>query len=259
MVVVISISCCLCFTRLIVIQLVPLCDGLKRQGHLLEADHGEKLDTLQMFLTEICKDPGVDVTLRLKVLELIELRSLGWNSSPGMESFYREKISKFEKKDDSSPDSSSVGKQATPGVPGGDNLRSISQAEVSVGNLLPDRKKQQEECLEVNVDGEIVKLVISSSCSELNKYAKMILFQQFTSSSSSSSSGSSIGPGVLYSRFTGSSSGRVTGSSSGFSIGPGVQYSREELLSMARSPTAREKPEDWDSVLANIPEITRKP
>ena len=208
---------------------------MKRQGHLLEADHGEKLDTLQMYLTEICKDPGVDVTLRLKVLEIIELRSLGWNSSPGMESFYQEKISKFEKKDSSfSPDSSSVGKQAAPGVPGVDNLPSVSKASVvSVDNLLPDRKKQLEECLEVNVDGEIVKLVISSSCPELNKHAKLILFQQFTSSSSSSSSGSSIGPGV--------------------------QYSREDLLSMARSPTAREKPEDWDSVLANIPEIIRKP
>ena len=69
-------------------------------GHLLEPDHGEKLEMLQMYLTEICKDTRVDVTLRLKVLEIIELRSLGWNTNPGMESFYQEKISMFEKKED---------------------------------------------------------------------------------------------------------------------------------------------------------------
>ena len=62
-------------------QCAALCDGLKRMGHLLEADHGEKLGLLQMYLTEICKDVRVDINLRLKILEIIELRSLGWSHS----------------------------------------------------------------------------------------------------------------------------------------------------------------------------------
>ena len=206
-------------------------------GHLLESEHGEKLDTLQMYLTEICKDPRVDLTIRLKVLEVIELRSLGWNSNPRLESFYQEKISKFGKKDDSSLslDLSSLGKPMAPVVSLGESLASQpqpqSQCQVTGDNLVPDRKEQASprECLAVNMEGETVKLFLSSSCPQLTKYAKLILFQHFTSTSSS-----------------------------GTSIGAGVQYSREDLLSMARSPTAREKPEDWDSVLANLPEIVRK-
>ena len=213
------------------IQCVPLCDGLKRMGHLLESDHSEKLEMLQMYLTEICKDTRVDVTLRLKVLEIIELRSLGWNTNPGMESFYQEKISMFEKKENSS----SMGKLASPSPPPspvsrrGDGLASQSSLS-SVDSQVAARSGQKGEYLSVSLEGENVRLFLSSASPRLTKHAKLILSQHFASKSSS-----------------------------GSSIGAGVQYTREDLLSMASSPTVREKPEDWDCVLANIPEIVRKP
>ena len=197
-------------------------------GYLLEPDHGEKLDLLQMHLTEICKDVRVDLNLRLKVLEIIELRSLGWASNPGLEAFYQEKTAMFEKKQEASSK-----KPASPVVSRGDSLNSQSQQshQASVDIQLPQRPGQKGEYLTVNLEGETVQLFLASASSQLTKHAKMILSQHFASKSSS---GSSIGSA-------------------------GVQYSREDLLSMAMGPSVREKPRDWDSVLANIPEIIRKP
>ena len=194
-------------------------------GYLLEPDHSQKLDMLQMYLTSVCKDVRVDVNLRLKILEIIELRSLGWNSNPGLESFYQEKISMFEKKE-----SSSMEKPASPVASGGDAINSQPSQPASVDHQFQER--QDGEYLTVNLNGENVQLFLSSSSSHLTKHAKLILSQHFASKSSS-----------------------------GSSIGAGVQYSRDDLLSMARSPTVREKPvsQNWDSVLANIPEIIRKP
>ena len=210
-------------------QCAALCDGLKRMGHLLEADHGEKLGLLQIYLTEICKDVRVDINLRLKILEIIELRSLGWKSNPGLEAFYQEKTAMFEKKQDST----AVEKPASPEVGRGDGLNSQSEPshQASVDTQLPKRPHQKGEYLTVNLEGKNVQLFLSSPSSRLTKHAKLILSQNFASKWSSVSSIGSAG----------------------------VQYSREDLLTMARSPSVREKPQDWDRVQANIPEIIRKP
>ena len=200
------------------IQCITLCDGLKRLGHLLEPDHGGKLDLLQMYLTDICKDARVDVSLRLNILEIIELRSLGWNSNPVMESFYQEKKSMLEKKKEKSP-----GKQVTSLASMGDSQQSLTSVEM-VQPRPPANQEQLGEYLAVNLDGETVQLFLSSANAHLTRHAKLILSQHFASKSSS-----------------------------GSSIGVGVRYSREDLLSMAMSPSVWEKPD-----LPNIPEITRK-
>ena len=71
---------------------------------MLEGRHCQSLDFLQHQLTALCQDTGVDIVLRLQMLEVgevfswiyctlsaqvIELRSLGWKSSPIVESYYR--------------------------------------------------------------------------------------------------------------------------------------------------------------------------
>ena len=73
-----------------------MCEGLKNVGNLLEANYKDKLDELQMFLTELVKDVNVDIILRLKVLEIIELRIMGWKVTSKVEDYYRGKISQFE-------------------------------------------------------------------------------------------------------------------------------------------------------------------
>merc|ERR1719186_2511708 len=50
----------------------------------------EQLDQVQEGLTRLCQDATLELEmeLRLQLLELIELRTLGWETSESMEKFY---------------------------------------------------------------------------------------------------------------------------------------------------------------------------
>ena len=58
----------------------------------MEANYKSKLDSLQTLLTELCKDESLELVLRLKVLEVIELRTMGWRASSSAAQYYRERI-----------------------------------------------------------------------------------------------------------------------------------------------------------------------
>ena len=73
-------------------RLSELCHDLKQGGAALE-EAGAELDTLQARLVQVCQLSGLDLELRLQILELVELRALGWRSNRGMEQFYAEKFS----------------------------------------------------------------------------------------------------------------------------------------------------------------------
>ena len=76
----------------LVMRLSELCHDLKQGGAALE-EAGAELDTLQARLVQVCQQSGLDLELRLQILELVELRALGWRSNRGMEQFYAEKFS----------------------------------------------------------------------------------------------------------------------------------------------------------------------
>ena len=63
---------------------------------MLEANYKSKLDSLQTLPTELCKDESLELVLRLKVLEVIELRTMGWRASSSAAQYYRERISQVE-------------------------------------------------------------------------------------------------------------------------------------------------------------------
>merc|ERR1719186_1232824 len=54
----------------------------------------EQLDQVQEGLTRLCQDATLELEmeLRLQLLELIELRTLGWETSESMEKFYTDKF-----------------------------------------------------------------------------------------------------------------------------------------------------------------------
>ena len=62
----------------------------------MEANYKSKLDSLQTLLTELCKDETLELVLRLKVLEVIELRTMGWRASSSAAQYYRERIPQVE-------------------------------------------------------------------------------------------------------------------------------------------------------------------
>merc|ERR1719318_193014 len=76
-------------------QLSSLSVGLCQVGHLLEKNHRDALDCLHLQLINVCQDSSVDVLLRLQLLEIIELRTLGWQSIPLIDAYYQKRFGDY--------------------------------------------------------------------------------------------------------------------------------------------------------------------
>jgi len=76
-------------------QLSSLSVGLRQVGHLLEKNHGDALDCLHLQLINVCQDSSVDVLLRLQLLEVIELRTLDWQSIPLIDAYYQKRFGDY--------------------------------------------------------------------------------------------------------------------------------------------------------------------
>ena len=73
-------------------KLANICVDIKAVGPLLDSYDKDKMDTLHTLLTKICQDSQLDVLLRLQVLEVIELRTLGWVRSEAVDNYYQERF-----------------------------------------------------------------------------------------------------------------------------------------------------------------------
>ena len=199
---------------------------------MLEANYKSKLDSLQTLLMELCKDETLELVLRLKVLEVIELRTMGWRASSSAAQYYRERIPQVEDSQQrrrtqqrpssnsvTPPSAGSIGSIQARGGKEGEDLR----FQTSVKELFPNTNIREREC--VVVDG--VKIFLSSASPELLKEAKAVLAAKLHRGPRSSSSSS-------------------------------VQYSREDLLSLARSPTSSQPPVKWPGGSVSCPEILCK-
>ena len=67
----------------------PLCEGLKQVGSVLEANYKFKMDELMNIWTEMCKDNTVDIVVRLRALEVIEIRTFMWKPTQKLRDFYK--------------------------------------------------------------------------------------------------------------------------------------------------------------------------
>ena len=76
-------------------KLANICVDIKAVGPLLDSYDKDKMDTLHTLLTKICQDSQLDVLLRLQVLEVIELRTLGWVRSEAVDNYYQERFAQF--------------------------------------------------------------------------------------------------------------------------------------------------------------------
>lgn len=79
-------------------QLGSLSVGLRQVGNLLEKNHVEALDCLHLHLINFCQNSSVDVLLRLQLLEIVELRTLGWQSNPLINAYYKQRFMDFDLK-----------------------------------------------------------------------------------------------------------------------------------------------------------------
>ncbi len=77
--------------------IVVLNRALKSRGTQLESGHaGDDLEALFGCLRAACRDDRLDMASRLHLLEIIELRSLGWRLDPSVAEYYQQKLALVE-------------------------------------------------------------------------------------------------------------------------------------------------------------------
>ena len=152
----------------------------------MEADHKDKLDLLQSYFVEVCRDPSVDVNIRLSVLEILELRSCGWETNPHIEHFYRERSGEIQRRQEAKKQAIAEAFAPTSKKPAraanfeGDNLK----FQTKVSDLFPNSQVRSRKSIVVEVKGKQVKLFLSSTNQALLTEAKICLSQHFCRRSS---------------------------------------------------------------------------
>jgi hypothetical protein len=202
-------------------QLASLCTGLKTVGPLLDITYKDKMDIMQTLLTKICQDSQLDLVLRLQVLEVIELRTLGWKSNEVVDNYYQERFTQFE---ESRKEKERREAKAAKSKDGGDKKRKLSQTPSMISVQEQNNKDKQF----VTVNGE--KIFLSSSNPELAADAKKLLVDHFSSQSTLT----------------------VPSATSN------MKYSRTDLLTLATSPLAREAPLNWERLVKTLPSVIQR-
>ena len=117
------------------IKISDLCSRLKLAGSKLELSFKKELDELQNEFVKICQDSGLDLEVRLQILEIIELRSFGWKPNRGMEEFYIENFHNARKvRDPSMMDSGTF-----------DNSNQVEIEDTNIIFTAPNEKSQVED------------------------------------------------------------------------------------------------------------------
>lgn len=204
------------------------CTLIKQYGRQLEETEKEQLDQIQEELSRLCQYSSLHLELRLQLLELIELRSLGWESNESMESFYRDKFEEVEERRE---------RLDRTGEKLEDNDTSTPLEEES--STTPDEEAAQE-MIQVGP----VKLFISSS--DRNQ-----LEQFFSSSSSNTSDSQDISEPVNHELRTIRFTAPVNPS-------PTHKYTRETLLQLATSKESLKIPVNWAIRIQSLPRVIVK-
>eukprot|EP00092_Neocalanus_flemingeri_P037806 GFUD01041156.1.p1 GENE.GFUD01041156.1~~GFUD01041156.1.p1 ORF type:complete len:284 (-),score=117.82 GFUD01041156.1:86-937(-) len=201
--------------------LATLCTGLKLVGPMMERNHKDKLDTLQTLLTKICQDRDLDLVLRLQVLEVIELRTLGWKSNEGVDNYYKERFTQFEESRKKEQERKEA--KAAKNRDGGEKKLKENQ---SLSKSSVQEQVDEKEKIFITVNG--VKLFISSKSPELSMSAKKFLESHFSNQSMTMPTSSKM------------------------------KYTRTDLLTLASSTMAREAPANWDKLAKTLPTVIQR-
>ncbi|KAG0433588.1 hypothetical protein HPB47_019771, partial [Ixodes persulcatus] len=77
-------------------QIVHVCNLLKLKGAIIESSFKEQVDCYFVTLRNASRDERLDAMDRLRLLEVIELRAMGWESNENLEEYYKRKYTELE-------------------------------------------------------------------------------------------------------------------------------------------------------------------
>ena len=176
----------------------------------------------------MCQDATLELELRLQLLELIELRTLGWETSESMEKFYTDKFKEVREKRD-----------------GEDSPRRPMTKEI----ITTDQEEAAQEMVQVGP----VKLFLSSSSREVTVAAKEQLEQFFSPASS---------PSATTSHVTTQDTTTISQSNTRYTVppipSPTHHYTREMLLTLANNQESLKAPLNWARRIQSLPRVILK-
>jgi len=77
-------------------QLQLLCANLKLIGPNLEQNNKDQMDKLNQALMNACRLDSLDLVARVHMLEIIELRTMGWQANENVTNYYKQKLAQIE-------------------------------------------------------------------------------------------------------------------------------------------------------------------
>ncbi|GLG96583.1 hypothetical protein R5R35_007291 [Gryllus longicercus] len=92
------------YDKVLQTNICTLCTNLKIYGSQLEAVYKDQLDRAYVVFRNGCRDDRLDVSSRIQLLELIELRATNWSPCDNMNSYYKPKLSTIETEIVSAPE-----------------------------------------------------------------------------------------------------------------------------------------------------------
>ncbi|XP_015608856.1 eukaryotic translation initiation factor 4E-binding protein Mextli isoform X4 [Cephus cinctus] len=84
------------FDRTLQMNVVTMCNHLKLYAHQLEAIYKDQLDRAFVAIRNGSQDEKLDMTTRVYLLELIELRAKQWRHTDSMDAYYCQKLSNLD-------------------------------------------------------------------------------------------------------------------------------------------------------------------
>lgn len=205
------------------------CSMIKQHGKQLEDLERELLNQVMSELTRLCQDSSLDLELRLRFLEVIELRSLGWESNANLENYYREKFSELE---------------------GGRNPPGPSSCSSSDDGV---RDNSVQEVVQVGS----VKIFLSSTEKAITVAAKNQLEKFFSSGAWLSSGTQPSSTSTTVSR-SGLEDRNINYTAPNMETSSTHQYNRETLLMLASSQESMKAPKNWARRIQALPRVIIK-
>ncbi|XP_033232215.1 eukaryotic translation initiation factor 4E-binding protein Mextli isoform X2 [Belonocnema kinseyi] len=92
------------YDRMLQTNVITMCNHLKLYSHQLEAIYKDQLDRAFVAIRNGSQDERLDVTTRVHLLELIELRAKQWHHSDSMDSYYTQKLTCLENNEPMTPE-----------------------------------------------------------------------------------------------------------------------------------------------------------
>ena len=231
------------------------------------------MDKLNHALMSACRLDQFPLLSRLRMLELLELRSLDWQSNVTLDNYYKQKLAQIEV--ESKPQQSQTApvlasvvnplqasfqeqeefKETTnkPELQSVREEKNHNNVASTASPPTPEEIQLQGKKFSVTIKIRSEELTISGRSMDLVKTAKIVLNEFFNQTSPPEQEVEPETPADV------SASSAYISSSTIKMVKPDITYNKEQLLEIAKSSMCKNTPESWDVIAKELPGVVRRP